>query len=69
MLLTAKEIARRTNTPVRTVEARLARERRRGGRVVRVPHGGRGQPPWGMHAEDYARRIGVDLETLAAGAS
>ena len=33
---------------------------------MRVPHGGRGQPPWGMHAEDYARRIGVDLETLAA---
>ena len=47
----------------------LARWRREGARVVRVPHGGRGQPPWGMHAEDYARRIGVDLETLAAGAS
>ena len=64
MVLTAKEIARRTSTPLRTVEARLARARREGAPVVRVPHGGRGQPPWGMRAEDYARRIGVDLEML-----
>lgn len=69
VLLTTDDIARLTGTPARTVRERLARWRREGAPVVRVPHGGRGQPPWGMRAEDYARRIGVDLEMLAAGAS
>ena len=64
VILTTDDIARLPGAPVRTVRDRLARWRREGARVVRVPHGGRGQPPWGMHAEDYARRIGVDLETL-----
>jgi len=68
MLLTAEDIAARTRTPLRTVQERFARARREGAPVVRAPRGGRGQPPWAMRAEDYARRIGVDLETLAAGA-
>lgn len=68
VLLTTDDIARLTGTPARTVRERLARWRREGAPVVRAPRGGRGQPPWAMRAEDYARRIGVDLETLAAGA-
>lgn len=64
MLLTAEDIAARTGTPLRTVQERFRRARRNGAPVVRVPRGGRGQPPWGMTAEDYARRIGVDLDAL-----
>lgn len=68
-VLTAEDIARVTGSPLRTVRARLARWRRAGGPVVDVRHGGRGRPAMAVRAEDYARRIGVDLETLAAGAS
>ncbi len=64
MLLTAEDIAARTRTPLRTVQERFARVRRDGGPVVRAPRGGRGQPPWAMRAEDYARRIGVELSDL-----
>lgn len=69
VFITARDMARMSGEPLRTAQDRLARWRREGAPVVRVPHGGRGQPPWGMRAEDYARRIGVDLEMLAAGAS
>lgn len=67
MLLTAEDIARLTDTPVRTVRERLSAWHRNGGPVVRARRGGRGQPPWAVRAEDYARRIGVELSALTQG--
>jgi len=67
VLLTTDDIARLTGTPVRTVRDRLARWRRAGAPVIRAPRGGRGQPPWAMRVEDYAARVGLDVETLTAG--
>ena len=68
VIITAEDIAQRTGTPLRTVQDRFARARRNGAPVVRVPRGGRGRPAWGMLAEDYARRVGVDVDMLGTRA-
>lgn len=68
MLLTAEDIARLTDTPVRTVRERLSAWHRHGGPVVRAHRGGRGQPPWAVRAEDYAQRVGIDVDLLCIGA-
>lgn len=69
MLLTADHIARLASIPVRTAQDRIARMRKRGVPVVRLPPSGRGQPPWAVPLDAYCRSRGMDpadvLEALS----